>query len=118
MKETLTSANVMGMLTEIKLFMGQLPLRMNRILDMLADNKLKVRVDSIDEKALILGLQKVANRITMGLILAALIVGSSMLARVETGFRIYGYPGLAIIFFVIAAVGALILMAGMIFKDR
>ena len=117
-KETLTSANVMGMLTEIKLFMGQLPLRMNRILDMLADNKLKVRVDSIDEKALILGLQKVANRITMGLILAALIVGSSMLARVETGFRIYGYPGLAIIFFVIAAVGALILMAGMIFKDR
>jgi ubiquinone biosynthesis protein len=117
-KETLTSANIMGVLTEIKLFMGQLPLRMNRILDLLADNKLKVRVDSVDEKALILGLQKVANRITMGLILAALIVGSSMLARVETRFQIYGYPGVAIIFFLLAAIGAVILMAQMLFKDR
>lgn len=117
-KETLTSANLLGLLTETKQFIGQLPLRLNRILDMLADNKLKVRVDSIDEKELILGMQKVANRITMGLILAALIVGSSMLARVETSFRIWGYPGLAMVFFMIAAIGAGILFVEIIRKDR
>jgi len=117
-RETLTSANIMGMLTELKQFVGQLPLRANRILDMLADNKLKVRVDSIDEKALILGLQKVANRITLGLILAALIVGSSMLARVETTFKILGYPGLAMVFFLLAAIGAVILFIQILFKDR
>jgi ubiquinone biosynthesis protein len=116
--ETLTSANIMGMLTELKQFLGQLPLRANRILDMLADNKIKVRVDSIDEKALILGLQKVANRITVGLILAALIVGSSMLARVETSFRIFGYPGLAMVFFLLAAAGAAVLFFQIQFKDR
>lgn len=116
--ETLTSANIMGMLTELKQFLGQLPLRANRILDMLADNKIKVRVDSIDEKALILGLQKVANRITVGLILAALIVGSSMLARVETSFRIFGYPGLAMVLFLLAAAGAAVLFFQIQFKDR
>lgn len=117
-KETLTSANLMGMLTETKQFLGQLPSRMNRILDMLADNKIKVRVDSIDEKALIVGLQKVANRITLGLILAAFIVGSSMLARVETSFQLFGYPGLAMVFFLIASVGSGILFAQIAFKDK
>ena len=117
-KETLTSANIMGMLTETKQFLAQLPLRMNRILDMFADNKIKVRVDSIDEKALIVGLQKIANRITLGLILAAFIVGSSMLARIETSFRIWGYPGLAMIFFLIAVAGASILFFQILFKDR
>ena len=117
-KETLTSANILGMLTETKQFLGQLPLRANRILDLLADNKLKVRVDSIDEKALIVGLQKVANRITLGLILAAFIVGSSMLARVETSFRIFGYPGLAMVFFLIATIGAAALFVQIVFIDR
>jgi len=91
---------------------------MNRLLDMLADNKLRVRVDSIDEKALIVGMQKVANRITLGLILAALIVGSSMLARVETSFRIFGYPGLAMVFFLLATIGSLMLFVQILFKDR
>lgn len=117
-KETLASANLMGVLTELKQFLGQLPLRANRIMDLLAENKIKVRVDSIDEKALIVGLQKVANRITLGLILAALIVGSSMLARVETSFRLFGYPGLAMVFFLIAAVGAVILLLQIALKDR
>ncbi|WP_367871762.1 ABC1 kinase family protein [Luteolibacter sp. Populi] len=117
-KETLTSANLMGMVTETKDFLGQLPARMNRILDLVADNKMKVQVDSLDEKALIVGLQKVANRITLGLMLAALIVGSSMLARVETSFRIWGYPGLAMVFFLIAALGAMVLFVQIVFKDR
>ena len=51
------------------------------------------------------GFQKVANRITVGLILAALIVGAALLMRVETTFRILGYPGLAILCFLAAAGG-------------
>jgi hypothetical protein len=49
----------------------------------------------------------VANRITLGLVLAALIVGAAMLMRVETSFRILGYPGLAILCFLAAAGGGL-----------
>lgn len=118
MKESLTSANLLGVLAETKEFVGQLPSRMNRIIEMVADNKLSVKVESIDEHKLIQGLQKVANRITTGLILAALIVGSSLLARVETSFRIFGYPGLAMIFFMCAVLGSLALMIQIFWKDE
>jgi ubiquinone biosynthesis protein len=66
---------------------------------------MKVRVELIDEGAALDGLQKVANRITLGLILAAMIIGAAMLMRVETSFRIMGYPGLAMLFFLAAACG-------------
>jgi ubiquinone biosynthesis protein len=117
-KDTFALSNLMGLLTEAKQFVGQFPARMNRLLDLLADNKLRVKVDSIDEKALIVGLQKVANRITLGLILAALIVGSSQLARIPTHFQIFGYPGLAMVFFLLAAIGSVMLFVQIMFKDR
>jgi ABC-type polysaccharide/polyol phosphate export permease len=64
------------------------------------------------------GFQKVANRITMGLLLAALIVGAALLMRIETEFRILGYPGLAIVFFLLATGGGVALMLSILFKDE
>ena len=53
-----------------------------------------------------------------GLILAALIVGAAMLMRVETTFRIWGYPGLAIIFFLVAAGGGITLLINILFYAK
>jgi len=53
----------------------------NKILDTIGNNELKINVDAIDEKVVLDGLQKVANRITLGLVLAALIVGAASSAR-------------------------------------
>ena len=64
------------------------------------------------------GIQKIANRITLGLVLAALIVGAAMLMDVPTSFRILGYPGLAIIFFIAAATGGLLLIFNILFYDE
>lgn len=64
------------------------------------------------------GFQKVANRITLGLLLAALIIGAAMLMRVDTSFRILGYPGLSIIFFLLAAGGGIALMLTILLKDE
>jgi ABC-type polysaccharide/polyol phosphate export permease len=75
-------------------------------------------VDTIDENIIIDGLQKVANRITMGLILAALIVGAALLMRVETSFKILGYPGLAILCFFAAACGGVLLILSILRYDR
>ena len=50
--------------------------------------------------------------------LAALIVGAALLMRVETAFRILGYPGLAIIFFLLAAGGGIALMVSILLKDE
>ena len=95
-----------------------LPGRINRILQRIADNDLRVRVDSIDESLLMAGFQKVANRITMGLVLAALIIGAAMLMRVDTPFRILGYPGLAILLFLAAAACGIALVAIILFNDE
>jgi predicted unusual protein kinase regulating ubiquinone biosynthesis (AarF/ABC1/UbiB family) len=118
MFKSLSPGSIFGSLIEIKDLLGRLPRRVNQILDAAANNELKVNVDAIDEKVLVEGFQKVANRIAMGLILAALIVGAAMLMRVETPFRILGYPGFAIILFLAAAGGGIALMVNILLHDR
>lgn len=99
-------------------FADNMPARINKILDMLAGNKLKMKVDTIDEKLIIDAVQKVANRITLGLVLAALIIGASLLMRVPSRFTILGYPGLAMICFVCAACGGFALAVQIAFYDQ
>src|SRR5687767_8644685 len=101
----LSAASVFSTAVEMKNFVQRLPARVNRILDRLADNEFRVHVDAIDEARLMEGMQKVANRIALGLVLAALIVGAALLMDVETTFRIFGYPGLAMLLFLGAAAG-------------
>ena len=76
-----------------------------RIVDALTCNNLRLKVEVIDHGSIIEGLQKVANRIALGLVLAALIVGAAMLMRVPTDFTILGYPGIAMLLFMAAAGG-------------
>ena len=102
---------------ELKNFVQHLPGRVNRILDRLADNEFSVKVDAIDEATLMEGMQKVANRIATGLLLAALIVGAALLMRVETSFRIFGYPGLAILLFLGAAMCGIVLVTSILVTD-
>jgi predicted unusual protein kinase regulating ubiquinone biosynthesis (AarF/ABC1/UbiB family) len=115
--KTVAPANLMGSAVEVKEFVEKLPSRVNKILDTVGDNQLKLKVDAIDEKVVLEGLQKVANRITLGLVLAALIVGAAMLMRVETSFRIFGYPGFPLIFFLLAAIAGIGLMISIVFYD-
>ena len=118
MRKALTSGSVFGAILEAKEFAEKLPGRVNRVLDSLAASELKMKVEIIDEGSIIGGLQKVANRITLGLILASLIVGAAMMMRIETNFRIMGYPGLAMILFTLAATGAGYLAVQIMLHDR
>jgi ubiquinone biosynthesis protein len=118
MRRSVTPSSAFSSLLEAKNFAEKLPGRINRILDSLANQELKVKVELIDEGAVLEGLQKVANRITLGLILAAMIVGAAMLMRVETTFRIMGYPALAMVFFLAAAFGAAWMAYGIIRSDH
>lgn len=52
----------------------------------------------------------------MGLLLAALIVGAALALRVEIDWCVFGYPGLAMIFFLLAACGALGLIYAILFR--
>lgn len=110
--------NLLSGVVELKEFAEKLPTRVNKILDAAGNNELRFKVDAIDEKVVLEGLQKIANRITLGLVVAALIVGAAMLMRVETSFRIFGYPGLAMIFFLLAAAAGLVLVFSILFYDE
>ena len=117
MADSISPGRLLSGVLETKELMERLPERMNRILDRLANNEIEVKVDAIDEARLMEGFQKVANRITLGLLLAALIVGAALLMQVETSFRILGYPGLAIISFLLAAAGGVALIMAIVFWD-
>jgi ubiquinone biosynthesis protein len=102
---------------ELKNFVQHLPGRINRILDRLADNDFQIRVQALDEARLMEGMQKVANRIATGLVLAALIIGAALMMRIETSFRLFGYPGLAILLFLAAAIGGVGLVVTILVND-
>lgn len=102
----------------MKDLLQRLPVRIDKILDAVANNDFKVSVDAIDEKTLIVGFQNVANRITTGLVIAALIVGAALMMRVDTSLRIWGYPGLAIILFLGAAASGVVLLVNIMFYDK
>jgi len=110
--------NFFSTLIESKHFIEKMPERMNQISENLANNEFKIEIDAIDEKRVTDGFQKVANRITLGLIIASMIVGASMLMQVPSDFTIFGYPGLAMIFFLLAAAGAIVLSYVIIFRDE
>lgn len=92
-------------LLETREFAEKLPRQLTRILDHAAANELSFRVDAFDQVALIRSIRKIANRITAGLVLAALIIGAALLMRVETEFTLFGYPGIAMVLFLTAAAG-------------
>lgn len=103
---------------EMKEFTSQLPKRANRIMDTLAEGELRVRVHAIDETRLHLVLQRVANRITLGLIIAATILGAALMMRVPSGTQVLGYPAIAMFFFLFAVVAGGALATWIVLTDR
>jgi predicted unusual protein kinase regulating ubiquinone biosynthesis (AarF/ABC1/UbiB family) len=102
---------------EAQKFAQRLPERLGKVLDVLGGNELRVKVDAVDEKLLIDGMQKIANRIALGVVLGSLIIGAALLMKVQTSFKIFEYPGLAILLFLGAAVASLVLIVDILYFD-
>src|ERR1017187_4665669 len=105
MRKAATPGHLFASLMEMKDLVGGLPGRVNKILDVVGNSQLEVNVKTPDARHLLNGFEKIANRVTTGIILAALIVGSALMMRIESSFRIFGYPGIAMICFLIAIGG-------------
>ena len=103
---------------ETRDFVEQLPGRVNRTMDVLASGSYRLEVDAFDETALLQGLHRMANRMSTGVVLAALIVGAALLMNVPTSSRIAGYPALAFLLFMVAAIGGGALVVSIVLGDR
>ncbi len=118
LKTTLTEGKVFSNLLEAKQFLGALPSRLNKILDAMGNAELNVNVKPSETEFLIESARKVANRITTGLVLAALIIGAALLMRVQTNFELFGYPGLAMVCFLAAGGGGFLLVLSILWQDH
>ena len=90
--------------------LAALPHRLDQITARLANNDLSTHVDIPQLPSLIVALQKVANRVFSGLVLAGLLVASAMLMQY--------WPRLGLTGFVIAAVVALYMVFTILVSDR
>ncbi len=113
----LAPKRILSSLLELEEVVEQFPRRVNQLLDAALDNRLEVRVHAFDQEHMMSAIQKVANRISLGLVLAALIVGAAMLMDVDTSWKLFGYPGLAISLFLIAAICGLGLVFTVLWGD-
>ncbi len=118
MKDNLKPGNLIEMFLEMKELTEHLPFRLNKFTENLAENKLRIKVDTIDEERFTGAFQKVANRITAGLIIAALIMGAALFARIPSSWNIGGYPAFAFLLFILAAFIGLYLLYEILFKDQ
>lgn len=97
-------------LVEAKDFAEALPGRVGRLMDSLAEGDLQVKVHAFDEAEMLRGIQKVANRVTMGLVIAALVLGAAVMSRT--------YPTVALAAFVAAGLCGFILILSIVAADR
>lgn len=103
---------------EIAEAVGDAPRHARNALALLAENRLQLRISGLEESRLLENLQKIANRITTGLISASLVVGAALALRIDAGPRLFGYPGVALVMFVLAFVLSSVLVVRALVSDR
>lgn len=98
-------------------FLRNAPGHLDKILDTAAANGFRVRTEVGGIAEVLTDLRKIANRITVGLVLAACIVGASLMMSVETSFRVLGQPVVATVMLVFSVVLGLGLVITILWSD-
>lgn len=88
------------------------PERMNRLLESLADGRIHIRVEGMDEREIMRSVQKLANRAAAGLAVAAFVLAAAIFQVSSHGPRWWGISAFTVVFVGVAAViGAAIVLS-------
>jgi len=115
---SLSPANLASEWLDLQELARRTPQHMGAILRTLAENRLRVRIDGLEESRMMESLQKIANRIATGVIIAALVIGAALTARLPGGVRLFGLPLLSALFILVAAVLGAGLILSALRRDR
>ena len=118
LRKSFSPANLASEAMELQALVREAPRRIGDVLSLLADNRMQVRVAGLEESHLLESLHKIANRITAGLVTAALIVGAALMMGVDGGPRLFGYPAIALGLFTVAAGLGLAIVVRTLASDR
>lgn len=109
LRQDLSPGRFFASAIELSDLIGELPGQLRTVLDRMSRNKFEFRLEVERLTDVMTVLERMGNRITAGLVVAALVVGSSIIAQVGegwSGWRLLGYPGIAVTgFFVASALG-------------
>jgi predicted unusual protein kinase regulating ubiquinone biosynthesis (AarF/ABC1/UbiB family) len=119
LKKSLSAANLASEAMEMQQLLREGPRKMSDILALLAENRLQMKVTGLEESRLMENLQKIANRVSAGIVTAALILAAAMMMKVDTGWHLFGYPAIAFtLMFIGVALGLGIILSALIFDRR
>lgn len=118
LSEGLNSARFVDGLHQVQALVAGAPKRLDSLLAILAENRLQVRITGLEEARLVENLQKIANRIAAGVIVAALILASALVVRAGPAAGVPGYSTIAIGLFLLATALGLTMVVQALRTDR
>lgn len=118
LKKSMSAANLASEAMELQHLVREGPRRISEILSLAAENRLQMRVTGLEESHLMESLQKIANRVAAGIVTAALIMASAQMMRIDTGLKLWGYPAIAMVLFLLGVVLGLGIVVSALLFDR
>lgn len=117
MTEKVRPATVLRSALDAAAFAEQLPTRLNKVLESLAEGRINLRLEGLDEGSVIRGAQKLANRVTAGVVIAAFVISAALFSSAPHASTLWGYPVLTIVFLGLAVLTAAWVGRGMLRRD-
>jgi len=116
LKHSFSPTAIATELMEVQGLLRDAPRKVSDVLSLFADNRFRVQLGGLDE--LMEGLQKIANRVATGVITAALVIGAALMMRVDAGPRLFGYPAIALVLFLVGAGLGITIVVNALRSDR
>ncbi len=111
-------SNLSQMPKEIGDFLTSFPHDMKAIVDKMKNGTLKMEFEHVGLERLEESMEKSANRLAISIIVASILIGSSLLLLAKTPPLFYGIPVLGLIGFITAVVMGIVLISSIYRKGR
>lgn len=105
-------------LIDLRKLANDLPFELKRILQKSRKGEMTIEMRHKDLDKLILEIDRSSNRASFAVIIAAIIVGSSLIIRSEIGYKMFGFPVLGLVGFLLAGVLGIGLVIAIIRSGR
>lgn len=110
--------NLRRTLYRFLMFQRNFPARLDRIVDIIDRGELNIRFQHENLGGLRRSLETSTNRLTLGIIIGALIIGTSMIITTGVGPLLFGFPALGIVGYLVSGVLGLWLVFDIIRKRK
>jgi len=101
-----------------KSFIQEFPSRANRVLDRIEQGDIKLDIKDTDINRLTLEIDRSSNRISYGIVIAALLIGSSLVLNVNATWKFISVSTIALIGYVLAMILGIILLISILREGK